>query len=173
MPQCGNARQQKRKNKMLQMLQMHLVLRETKAQRRKSLSEIPRFSLMHKIRRIPRLGSQEQSPLFSKLPLEIRTKIYKYVVGDESFLSMIPDLYGYRKGVGCKQGRFRVALCLAPPQEGGETLYKKHNAWDREHSECKAYHDIYWSGPYSMNTEFMPRTPTDRGLGLLTSCRRV
>jgi len=183
---CGSSRFNKQLEKSKRMLGIHFQHREHKLKRRESLSELRNFSFTKKGRRC----DQRKSPLFAKLPTEIRLRIFGFVLNDESFLHVFPDIsLRWKKG----SGKFTLANCFVP-EKGRERFLKADGSapeeladrdvcedeetlpWALQHRKCLEMYEVprrLSNLPKKDTTDVCENDSRSAFLPLLTTCWRV
>lgn len=167
---CGTGRRMAARRKPVDMLDVYFERREHHLKRRKSLSG-PAGPVLHDpVALRKKRYSQAQSPMFSKLPAEVRIRIYEMVLCSEEFLHLVVD-WRFVDNTWSRCGRLAINDCvmsechsnLAPEDEG--------TAWDCQHYKCMARDPL---APYSRGY-YHP--PPDKArfmfLPMLQACRRM
>ncbi|KAF2684268.1 hypothetical protein K458DRAFT_487228 [Lentithecium fluviatile CBS 122367] len=170
---CGHSRMMEQQRKPVRIMTMYFQDRERALKRRKSLSERPSLSLSHLALLKKRLYTQEKSPLFAKLPAELRVKIFEYVLSDEPYLHVYPYMSRSRKA---GRGRFKVADCFTRTGLPVQEVYGEGDStgtpWAVEHRRCLEFHEMR-RGIGIGTRGSAPDSPRYRFLPLLMTCRRV
>jgi hypothetical protein len=176
--------------KPIRVLETHFQHRERHLKRRKSLSELPNFSLSRILRRKERQCDQRQCLLLTKLPTEIRLEIFGFVLNNEPFLHVTP--YTSRRW---KKGRGRIVVADCFVSENGCWRYLKPNEFTLDtlanEDPCMGGKILPWAPQHRrcLEASEVPRRPyhrpmkykrDDHGedshlpfLPLLRTCRRM
>lgn len=164
-PRCGNYRRGKHDRERSKMFALQIGKRQRQHKRRHSLTE--KRTETSKVggffKRRGRWHGQESSALFSKLPAELRMKIYELVLNGDNFLHLIPNYKEGKFGIS-KSFLGRNADLFVDVEEDTPRAIANGNHYENldEMSRLKHYH----------STRRKSRSAPSL-LSLLLTCRRV